>query len=681
MGEFLSKLREDIEGEQKTPFTIRVKTGDCRGAGTDANIFIALHGAQETRTKNVQLSGAFWQDNFERGQFNTFNPKELVDSGPVMKLEVWRDNSSLFNSWFVDLIEVERHSTNTTYVFPVNRWVKEWPRLQLVEWDCRLPQDDMDRHDQRLAELRSMQDKYQFDWRYRGLMPMIRDVPDEELQSNGNQLDVTKRSLYLSFQGLITRMRSIFWNSLDDLGDIYGKTLPPPACLEYWEMATSFGIQRLAGCNPTMIRLCKKIPDKLPVTDAMLQPLLEGMTKAKAIHKKRLFIIDYAIMKDLPTREGAVLPAPIALFFLTKDKELLPVAIQLFQERSEDNPIFLPTDPKYTWMLAKMWFNLADASYHQSVLNIGMCHFLMETVAVATHRCLSPSHPLYRLLAPHFRFLLGINHRAYEPMLAEDGWIQETLTVGTEGTIELIRRAWKTWDISRQGHLLHDMEDRDVDDPDVLPNYHYRDDGMLIYEAIEKCVRTVVNGHYGNARIIKDDPEVLEWGRTLAREPTAADQLYTCGIKGIPGNGLFKNGQQLTELLTSIIYTCSAGHAAVAFTQYENYGLLPFYPGYLRSSPPKDKAARTEADVLDTLPPKDWTIRAIVMSRLLSNKETKCFGDYEVQYMYDPIGKRAIQTLKQELKNACAEIERRNANRDVPYHVLHPCNIPNSIAI
>lgn len=41
--------------------------------------------------------------------------------------------------------------------------------------------------------------------------------------------------------------------------------------------------------------------------------------------------------------------------------------------------------------------------------SIGFTHLVCESVAVCVHQTLSPSHPVFRLIAPHFLYLLAIN--------------------------------------------------------------------------------------------------------------------------------------------------------------------------------------------------------------------------------------------------------------------------------
>ena len=71
--------------------------------------------------------------------------------------------------------------------------------------------------------------------------------------------------------------------------------------------------------------------------------------------------------------------------------------------------IFVPSDPELTWGLAKMWYNNADAAYHQSLTHLGFTHLLMEGVVVSMHRQISQTHPIFKLLAPHFLYLIAIN--------------------------------------------------------------------------------------------------------------------------------------------------------------------------------------------------------------------------------------------------------------------------------
>ena len=71
------------------------------------------------------------------------------------------------------------------------------------------------------------------------------------------------------------------------------------------------------------------------------------------------------------------------------------------------------------------------------------------------------------------------------------------MAIGRIGMFEIMRRLWQKWRLDVQGSLLADLEDRGVADPEVLPNYHYRDDAVLIRRAIFDYVKRIIDGYYG----------------------------------------------------------------------------------------------------------------------------------------------------------------------------------------
>ncbi|XP_054665159.1 lipoxygenase homology domain-containing protein 1 isoform X2 [Grus americana] len=80
--------------EQKaksTTYTVKVKTGDKKNAGTDANVFITLYGSKDD-TGIVSLKASKINKNkFERGKIDEFTV-ESVDIGDLKKIKIGHDN-------------------------------------------------------------------------------------------------------------------------------------------------------------------------------------------------------------------------------------------------------------------------------------------------------------------------------------------------------------------------------------------------------------------------------------------------------------------------------------------------------------------------------------------------------------------------------------------------------------
>ncbi|KAG7499250.1 lipoxygenase-likey domain-containing protein 1 isoform X1 [Solea senegalensis] len=112
--------------EQKamsTTYTVRIKTGDKKYAGTDANVFMILYGTKDdTGIINLKASKTH-KNKFERGMIDEFTV-EAVELGQLKKLRIGHDNCGGGTAgWFLDWVEIDAPSMGQKLRFPCGRWL------------------------------------------------------------------------------------------------------------------------------------------------------------------------------------------------------------------------------------------------------------------------------------------------------------------------------------------------------------------------------------------------------------------------------------------------------------------------------------------------------------------------------------------------------------------------------
>jgi len=103
-----------------TIYQIKVKTGDVKDAGTDANISASIIG-KKGKTESLKLKNSEHTNKFEQGQIDTF-AMEGADVGAVTQVTIGHDNSGLGASWHCESVEVLELGAGTTYFFPCDQW-------------------------------------------------------------------------------------------------------------------------------------------------------------------------------------------------------------------------------------------------------------------------------------------------------------------------------------------------------------------------------------------------------------------------------------------------------------------------------------------------------------------------------------------------------------------------------
>ena len=432
-------------------------------------------------------------------------------------------------------------------------------------------------------------------------------------------------NLYLSkFVGLFRP-----FSRFNDVNNLF-RDIPYPDVYSRWREDEEFARQTVQGYDPIQLRqwTCddgsSNIQDtslwkKFPVDDTAL-----GWKQGRLVDlwkRNKLYYLDFELLStmecwdDLGPKKfhtNGTRPrfcaASIALFYVDEVNAysfstkgmLMPCAIQLSQDPTL-SPIFSPlVDTKLDWLLAKMLVQNSGANMHQMISHAMKTHLVSEPFVISAERNLAHCHPLYKILKRHTRYTLAINTKARNGLIDAGGIFDEFISCGGGGHIKLAVELYKKWTL-RSNNIRRNLKERGVDNVEELPYYPYRDDGLLVWDAMETYVRDIVNNHYQNDEDIMNDIELQNYGQDICKHGHTSPQFEM---------SMVATKEDVVETFTTIIWTVSCQHAAMNFGQYKYLGFPLNAPMSIYVDPTYIKKGEydTEAKIMEKIMPSQHQI-------------------------------------------------------------------------
>lgn len=447
--------------------------------------------------------------------------------------------------------------------------------------------------------------------------------------------------------------------------------LPKPRTLENWEDDRFFAWIALGGSNPNLIQRAHA-PDlkKLDVDEAAYGRVVgTGDTLKKALTQGRLFVADYGLLAGktagVVDDYQKVVAAPIALYAAVGDNWML-LGIQSGQDPERGR--FVQPGDGVSWKMAKVGLLAADSQLTGLVGHFGLCHCVMEAVVLSTRRNLAEQHPLRLLLDSHTENTLIVNKITRSSLTPPGGAIDRMMAQDLQGSLDMTAQAVRDFRIMESAPP-QEFKRRGVDDVRALPNYPYRDDSLLLWEAIQTWVSAYIAIYYHSDEDVALDEELQGFVVELGHP----------NLGGLAGIGKMDTVSHLCALISRIVFRGTAYHAAINYALYD-FGYAPLQPQAQFGSGPSDNGADSEADYHKMLPPLDIAYEVIEAFFPLSVR-INTLGDYGRRHFRDDRVDTPLQAFQDRLEEIEQEIERRNQDRDFEYPYCLPSQVSNSIHV
>ncbi|XP_036444722.1 polyunsaturated fatty acid lipoxygenase ALOX15B-like [Colossoma macropomum] len=650
-------------------------TVEVLGQKGDEPVYIMLIGTVcQSKPQRLPL---FWENTI------TISCKESLGTLLIAELEA-RPCIVINNEWYCERLLVTTPEGEKIY-FPCYQWLdSRKPVVYLRDDKATLKSQDshIELLTQRQEELNERRQNFKWKEYYPGL-PWVIDAASASDLPNEVKFSFTKgMRMDYSYEKALAQLKietsfhwSHSWQDEEELSSLFNYPEDNVYVQDHWKSDEFFGYQLLNGMNPMMIEQCSELPENFQVKNEMVNSFFPGSDLQSEMQKGNIFLCDYkrlsSIVGNVIKKKQQYLAAPLCLLFSTRDRKLIPIAIQLYQEPSKVHPIFLPSDSEWDWLLAKIFVRHAEFIEHELNFHLLRTHMLAEVFSVATLRNLPSAHPLFKLLMPHTRYTLHINIMARNTLISKNGIFAQFTSIGHDDEIQrFLTEAMSSLTYSSLC-LPDNIKERGLED---IPNYYYKVDGLGLWNIIFKFVGGLLRCYYREDEDVKEDSELQDWIK----------DIFQFGFQGNDRTGIpqsFRKVDDLIKFVTMVIFTVSAQHAALNNGQFNFGGWMPNFPSSLRLPPPTKKGEATKKTIFDTLPDVNTTVHILAVLNLLSKKSSdrRQLGQYTEELFGDDEARRHIKDFQKDLQKFEENIKSRNEGLKPPYLYLLPTHVDNSV--
>jgi arachidonate 15-lipoxygenase len=424
-----------------------------------------------------------------------------------------------------------------------------------------------------------------------------------------------------------------------------------------------FAYQRFAGMNPLLITrvrdLCE-IPEPMRIGEQLIERVARGdvfIARHDALRVQ---------MKDM--QPGKFLAPTISLYCHAPELDspfpVVPLAIQCAVGRPDgETAVFTPLSEQ-RWRYAKRLVGVADINLSELSLHLARTHLMSAPFAIAMRRKLPRSHPLHDFLLPFLRFNLFLDRMAWSQGVRKNAGVLVRSLAGNARWSQDLARTLYYQASFREQHFERDLVARGMDTHVV--DYPYRDDGRLLWAALENFVAGYLDSLYPSDDALVRDADLHAFIRDLI-DPKGGN------VRGLLEGQRLETRAELTEILTQVLFVASPLHALAHYGSAAQLQRVDENPSFLTNNP-LSASSESEPGPLEAMHQYTRVISTNVIYDQLGDFSRYSFGTR-------PAAQSLIRAFQDELLEVEQIILHRNTQRFLPFIHFLPSRIPNGITI